>query len=172
MTSQEFRDALLIKSPRFALSNEPLFKALANKGETKGQFSQFGPQYELYIYAFFIGLHINSRIELPPRNQTTDFVKMNMWKRGSILNFLLFIVFSRSEEIGFEWAELEHMNEKGLEEVIKKIITFIEEYANGGLIYLKSKYDQDELSNSQYLFIDLLDDIVEEFCTEKIVPTI
>jgi len=163
MTSQEFKDAILIKSPRFALSHEPLFKALANKGESKGQFSQFGPQYELYIYAFFIGLHVNSRVELPPRTQTTDFVKMNMWKRGNIINYLLFIVFSNSDEIGFKWAELEQMSEKQLDEVIKKIITFIEEYANGGLIYLKNKYDQDELSNSQYLFIDLLDDIVEEF---------
>lgn len=163
MTSQEFKDAILIKSPRFALSHEPLFKALANKGESKGQFSQFGPQYELYIYAFFIGLHVNSRIELPPRTQTTDFVKMNMWKRGNILNYLLFIVFSNSDEIGFEWDELEQMSEKQLEDVIKKIITFIEEYANGGLIYLKAKYDQDLLSNSQYLFIDLLDEIVEEF---------
>jgi hypothetical protein len=163
MTSQEFKDAILIKSPRFALSHEPLFKALANKGESKGQFSQFGPQYELYIYAFFIGLHVNSRVELPPRTQTTDFVKMNMWKRGNIINYLLFIIFSNSDEIGFEWDELEQMSEKQLDEVIKKIITFIEEYANGGLIYLKNKYDQDELSNSQYLFIDLLDEIVEEF---------
>ncbi|WP_285056638.1 AlbA family DNA-binding domain-containing protein [Pedobacter ginsengisoli] len=163
MTSQEFKDAILIKSPRFALSHEPLFKALANKGDSKGQFSQFGPQYELYIYAFFIGLHVNSRVELPPRTQTTDFVKMNMWKRGNIINYLLFVVFSNSDEIGFEWDELEQMSEKQLDEVIKKIITFIEEYANGGLIYLKNKYDQDELSNSQYLFIDLLDDIVEEF---------
>jgi Holliday junction resolvase len=86
-----------------------------------------------------------------------------MWKRGNIINYLLFIVFSNSDEIGFEWHELEHMSEKQLEEVIKSVITFIEEYANGGLIYLKNKYDQDELSNSQYLFIDLLDEIVEEF---------
>lgn len=163
MTSQEFKDAILIKSPRFALSHEPLFKALANKGESKGQFSQFGPQYELYIYAFFIGIHTNSRVELPPRTQTTDFVKMNMWKRGNIINYLLFIVFSKSDEIAFDWSELEHMSEKQLEEIIKKIIIFIEEYANGGLIYLKNKYDQDELSNSQYLFIDLLNDIVQEF---------
>ncbi|WP_447767573.1 hypothetical protein [Sphingobacterium faecium] len=162
MTSQEFKDAILIKSPRFALLHEPLFKALANKGKTKGQFSQFGPQYELYIYAFYIGLHINSRRSLPDRDRTTDFVKMNMWKRGQIINFILFTVFSRSEEIGFDWAELEHMDEKSLEEVIRNIIVFIEEYANGGLFFLKEKYDNDELSNSQYLFMDLLEEVVKK----------
>lgn len=163
MTSQEFKDAILIKSPRFAIIHEPLFKALANKGKTKGQFTQFGPQYELYIYAFYIGLHIGSRRELPPRDRTTDFVKMNMWKRGQIINFILFTVFSFSDEIGFDWADLEHMNDKELEDIISKIITYIEEYANGGLYFLKEKYDNDELSSSQYLFMDLLEEVVSPY---------
>ena len=162
MTSQDFKAAILSKSPHFANSNQKIFDALANKQQRSGQFSQFGALYELFIYSFFIGIHINSKIELPERKHTSEFAKIGAWKRESpIINFILFIVFSRSEEIGFDWNQLEHMSEKEIEIVLKEIVTFIEEYAHGGLNYLKNKYDNDELDNSQYLFIDVLDEVVE-----------
>lgn len=164
MTSQEFKSALLTKSPHYALSNQKVFDALANKLQRSGQYSQFGALYELYIYGFFIGMHINSRIELPERKYTTDFAKMGAWKReSSIINFILLMVFSRSEEVGFDWNELEQMDEKELEDVLKMIVTFIEEYAHGGLCYLKERYENDDLEDSQYLFIDLLTEITEQY---------
>ena len=39
--------------------------------------------------------------------------------------------------------------------IFSKIITFIEEYANGGLEYLHSLMEKGELQNSHYMFIDL-----------------
>jgi hypothetical protein len=54
------------------------------------------------------------------------------------------------------------MSEKEIEDVLKNIVTFLEEYAHGGLNYLKNKYDSDDLDNSQYLFIDVLDDVIEK----------
>jgi hypothetical protein len=48
------------------------------------------------------------------------------------------------------------MDEKELAEVVRKIIVFIEEYAYGGLDYIKNIFDKGELDNSQYLFVDLL----------------
>jgi len=163
MNSQDFKAAILAKSPHFALSNQKIFDVLANKNQRSGQFSQFGPLYELFIYSFFIGIHIKSRIELPARKYTTEFAKIGAWKRESpIINFILFIVFSHSDEIGFEWNKLEHMTERELDDVLKDIVTFIEEYAHGGLNYLKNKYDNDELDNSQYLFIDVLDEVIEK----------
>lgn len=163
MTSQDFKAAILAKSPHFANSNQKVFDALANKLQRSGQFSQFGALYELFIYSFFIGIHINSKIQLPERKHTSEFAKIGAWKRESpIINFILFIVFSRSEEIGFDWNELENMSEKEIDEALKNIVTFIEEYAHGGLNYLKNKYDSDELDNSQYLFIDLLDEVIEK----------
>lgn len=163
MNSQDFKAAILSKSPHFALSNNKIFEVLANKNQRSGEFSQFGPLYELFIYSFFIGIHIKSRIELPARKFTTDFAKIGAWKRESpIINFILFIVFSHSDEIGFDWNKLEHLNEKELDEVLKNIVTFIEEYAHGGLNYLKNRYDSDELNDSQYLFIDLLDEVIEK----------
>lgn len=161
MTSSEFRELILKKTPKYSVSVEYLFEKLANK-QGKGEFSQFGPLYELYIYAFYIGLKIGSRIELASGSNAKKFVEIAGWKSSSpLIDFLLFTIFSRSEEIGFDWNELEDMDEKEIGEVVRKIIVFIEEYAYGGLIYLKNRFDNDELDNSQYLFVDILTELAD-----------
>lgn len=162
MTSSEFRDMILIKAPKYSVSLEHLFEKLANK-QGKGEFSQFGPLYELYVYAFFLGLKIGSRIELASGSNAKKFVEIAGWKSSSpLIDFLLMTIFSRSDEIGFDWNELEDMEEKELAEVVRKIITFIEEYAYGGLDYIKNKFDNGQLDNSQYLFVDLLSEVVDQ----------
>ncbi|MFO7826403.1 MAG: hypothetical protein R6V72_20875 [Cyclobacterium sp.] len=159
MTSSEFREMILKKTPKYSVSVEYLFDKLANK-RGKGEFSQFGPLYELYVYAFYLGLKIDSRIELASGSNAKKFVEIAGWKSASpLIDFLLLTIFSRSEEIGFDWNELEDMEEKELAEVVRKIVTFIEEYAYGGLDYLKNKFDKGELDNSQYLFVDLLSEL-------------
>ena len=65
------------------------------------------------------------------------------------------IVFTRSEELDFDWNDLEDMEDSELNNIISKIITFFEEYANGGLEYLHDLLDKGELENSHYMFIDL-----------------
>ena len=162
MRSSEFRDMILKKTPRYSLSVEILFEKLANK-QGKGEFSQFGPLYELYVYAFFVGLRIKSRIELPSGSNAKKFVEIAGWKSSSpLIDFLLLTIMSRSEEIGFDWNELEEMEKNDLEVVVKKIITFIEEYAYGGLDYLKSKLEDEEFDNSQDLFLDLIKKVTLE----------
>lgn len=161
MTSSEFRDMILRRTPRYSTSVEYLFEKLANK-QGKGEYSQFGPLYELYVYAFFLGLKIDRKIELVTGNNAKKFVEIAGWKSSSpLIDFLLLTIFSRSDEIGFNWNDLEDMDEKELTEVVRKIITFIEEYAYGGLDYIKNKYDNGELDNSQYLFVDLLSEVVQ-----------
>lgn len=160
MTSDEFRDMILKKTPKYSVSVEYLFEKLANK-QGKGEFSQFGPLYELYVYAFYLGLKIDSRIELASGSNAKKFVEIAGWKQASpLIDFLLLTIFSRSEEIGFDWNDLEDMEEKELAETVRKIITFIEEYAYGGLEYLKTKFDNGDLDNSQYLFVDLMNEVV------------
>lgn len=156
MTSQEFKASILIKRPRYANSRIPLIEVLANKGSRTSEYSQFGPIYELYIYAFMLGIKKNLKLPLPPRDLTTDFMEIGKWKRdSSLVDFLLMIIFTKSEEIGFDWNDLEEMDDAELNQVISKIITFIEEYANGGLEYLHGLLDRGELENSHYMFIDL-----------------
>lgn len=156
MTSQEFKSSLLVKSPHYANSRIPIIEILANKGNKTSEYSQFGPIYELYIYAFMLGLKNNLRLPLPDRKLTTEFAKISTWKRdSSLVDFLMMIVFTRSEELGFCWNEMEDMQDAELNNVISKIITFIEEYANGGLKYLHDLSDNGQLKIGDFMFIDL-----------------
>lgn len=157
MNAQEFRAQILLKKPRYAKSRIPVLEAFANKGQSKSEYSQFGPIYELYIYAFMLGLKKGLKLPLPPRNLTQDFVEIAKWKRdSSLVDFLLMVIFSHSDEIGFDWNELEELDEKELNGKINDIIEFIESYANGGLEFLQQEFESDRLLNSPYLFVDIL----------------
>ena len=156
MNSQEFKANILVKRPRYAQSRIPLFESLAEKNSRSSEYSQFGPLYELYIYAMMVGIKNKTRLPLPPRNQTKDFVEIGKWKRDSALvDFLFMVIFSKSEEIGFDWNELEDLSEKELNEKISDIITFIEEYANGGLHYLEELKEKGKLEISDTMFMDM-----------------
>jgi hypothetical protein len=160
MNAQEFRAQILLKKPRYAKSRIPVLEAFANKGQSKSEYSQFGPIYELYIYAFTLGLKRGLKLPLPPRNLTQDFVEIAKWKRdSSLVDFLFMIIFSHSEEIGFDWNDLEDLDEKDLNAKINDIIEFIESYANGGLEFLQQEFEANNLLNSPYLFVDLMDEI-------------
>jgi hypothetical protein len=157
MDSQDFRTALLLKRPRYAKSRIPVLDTFSNKGNKKSEYNQFGPYYELYIYAFTLGLKRKAFLPLPPRNMTADFIEIGKWKRDSkLVDFLLMIIFTHSEEIGFNWNELEDMEEVQLNETISNIISFIEGYANGGLEFIQKEWENDNLLNSHYLFVDLM----------------
>jgi hypothetical protein len=159
MNDQEFKSLILSKRPRYAKSKIPVIEAFANKGQTKSEYSQFGPIYELYIYAFRLGLKKGLKHPLPTRNLTQDFVEIGKWKRdSSLVDFLLMVIFSHAEEIGFVWNELEDMDEKEINKVISGIIDFIESYANGGLEYLQEEWEKGSLINSSYLFVDLMNE--------------
>jgi|GEM_PF-1145793 len=157
MNSQDFRAQILLKRPRYAKSRIALIEIFANKGQSKSEYAQFGPVYELFIYAFVIGLKQKSFLPLPGNNLTKDFVEIGKWKGGgALVDFLLMIVLTHIDELGFTWNELEEMEGRDLDKAIGEIISFLEGYANGGLEFLQSQYDENQLLNSPYLFIDLL----------------
>lgn len=156
MTAQEFKSTITTKRPRYANSRIPLLEAFSEKGSRNADYSRFGPIYELYIYAMMLGIKRKTRLPLPPRNLTSDFLELGKWKRdSSLVDFLLMIVFTQTEDLSFGWNELEDMEEEQLNKVISEVITLIEEYANGGLEYLESLWEKGELDSSHYLFIDL-----------------
>lgn len=156
MTSQEFKSNITTKRPRYANSRIPLLEAFSEKGSRNADFSRFGPIYELYIYAMMLGIKNNTRLPLPPRNLTSDFLELGKWKRdSSLVDFLLMVIFTQTEDLSFDWNELEDMEEEQLNKVVGEVITLIEEYANGGLEYLESLWQKGELDNSHYMFIDL-----------------
>jgi hypothetical protein len=161
MNSQEFKSNILIKRPRYANSRIPIIEILANKGSRHSDYSQFGPIYELYIYAFMLGIKKSLRLPLPPRELTSDFLEIGKWKRDSALvDFILMLIFTKNDEIGFDWNNLEDVEESSINNITSAVINFIEEYANGGLEYIQALWENGELQNSHYMFIDLYKNLV------------
>ncbi len=156
MNSQEFRNNLLLKRPRYAVSRIPVLDAFSEKGSKSSDYSRFGPYYEIYIYAMMLGIKNKQRLPLPPRDLTNDFVEMGKWKRdSSLIDFLLMVIFTQTNDLQLDWNELEDMEDNQLKEVISSVVTLIEEYANGGLEYLEKLWEKGELDSSHYMFIDL-----------------
>ena len=157
MNSQEFKSKLLSKRPRYANSRIPLLEALANKGARSSEYSQFGPIYELYIYAMMLGIKRKSRLPFARDSRlSSDFLEIGKWKRdSSLVDFLLMVIFTQTDDLDIDWNELEDMEVDQLNKVISKVVTHIEEYANGGLEYLEKLWEKGELDSSHYMFIDL-----------------
>jgi hypothetical protein len=156
MNSQEFRNNLLLKRPRYAVSRIPVLDAFSEKGSKSSDYSRFGPYYEIYIYAMMLGIKNKRRLPLPPRDLTKDFIEMGKWKRdSSLIDFLLMVIFTQTDDLQLDWNELEDMENDQLSKIISNIVTLIEEYANGGLEYLEKLWEKGELDTSHYMFIDL-----------------
>ncbi|MDB2385580.1 hypothetical protein N9V96_03835 [Polaribacter sp.] len=156
MNSQEFRNNLLLKRPRYAVSRIPVLDAFSEKGSKSSDYSRFGPYYEIYIYAMMLGIKNKQRLSLPPRDLTKDFIEMGKWKRdSSLIDFLLMVIFTQTDDLQIDWNELEDLEDDQLNKVISSVVTLIEEYANGGLEYLEKLWEKGELDTSHYMFIDL-----------------
>lgn len=156
MNSQEFRNNLLLKRPRYAVSRIPVLDAFSEKGSKSSDYSRFGPYYEIYIYGMMLGIKNKQRLPLPPRDLTKDFIEMGKWKRdSSLIDFLLMVIFTQTNDLQLDWNELEDMETDQLNKVISSVVTIIEEYANGGLEYLEKLWGKGELDSSHYMFIDL-----------------
>ncbi len=156
MNSQEFRNNLLLKRPRYAVSRIPVLDAFSEKGSKSTDYSRFGPYYEIYIYAMMLGIKNKQRLPLPPRDLTKDFIEMGKWKRdSSLIDFLLMVIFTQTNDLQLDWNELEDMENDQLNNVISSVVTLIEEYANGGLEYLEKLWEKGDLDSSHYMFIDL-----------------
>jgi len=163
MNSREFRDAIYIKRPRYQGSKREVLDILAKKGGRKGEFLLFGPFYEIYMYAFFIGYNRKERLPLKDGSSKEKFIKIGDWKPQGIVDYLFMLIFLDKEIIKYEWEELEELDEDKIDEVISNIITAIEEYANAGLSYLseKIKTDKNEFTDP-FVFVNILNEVVDK----------
>ncbi len=163
MDSQELKSRIFSKRPRYANIYKELIASLANKGNQKTEYIQFGPIYQIYIYAFYIGFHRNETIALPSRESTTDFLEIGKWKPDSLVSFILMTILSNAENLNISsWNELEDMEEQDIDSFVRKIISTVEEYANAGFSHLQAQFEEDRNRfNETYVFADILKDLVE-----------
>lgn len=163
MNSKEFRDRIYIKRPRYQSSKREVMDLLAKKGGNKGEFLLFGPYYEIYMYAFFIGYNRNERLPLSDSSKKETFRDFGLWKPQGIVDYILMLLFSDKEIIKYEWDELEDLDEEKIDDVISKIITAIEEYANAGLSYLSEKISTDKNEfTDPFVFVNILNEVIDK----------
>lgn len=141
------------KIPKYSEVHKDLFTSLSQKfgaeGEKKINLGKhFSTNYELYMYAFFLGLYNDEFSPIPNGEKKTDFSHaIQFW--GSKSNALrkdftnlqenIFIALVAKSELDILALE---KGEKEEDEIVKQLIHTMESYTNGGLILIKEKIDE------------------------------
>lgn len=142
------------KSPKYDIVfRESLFDKLTKKGggseqskEDRGK--QFANNYELYIYAFFLGLYNKEFSPISTESKKVDFSHaIQFW--GSKTNVLgrkdftkiqenMFIALLAKTDIDLVALEKGELSEN---DAVKALIQTMESYTNGGLILIREKLE-------------------------------
>lgn len=146
-----------------------LSEPLTNFGQSKNKYSSFAAFYELYLYAFVIGLHGNKRANL----KTLDtFNAIEEWRSdkkdifSKLLMALLSIESVRKEaEFDFLSLEMEDLDESELKKRVNNLIRIIEEYANGGFEMIYERYNSSPEYFEDYMGLKLFfDETIQNSC--------
>ena len=143
------------KIPKYDLQyRELLFDKLTRKGggseqsrEDRGK--QFSNNYELYIYAFFLGLYYDEFCPISEKSKKVDFKhaiqfwgsKANRLDRKDFTNlqenmFVALIAKTNIDLVALEKGELLE------DDAVNLLIKTMESYTNGGLILIKEKLEE------------------------------
>jgi hypothetical protein len=140
--------------PKYSEVHTYLFNSLSQKfgaeGEKKINLGKhFSTNYELYMYAFFLGLYNEEFNPIPDNEKKTDFrhhiqhwgSKTTISTRNDFTNLQenIFIALVGKTEIDFIALEKGDIKE---EDVVKSLIQTMESYTNGGLILIKEKIEE------------------------------
>lgn len=132
---------------------ETLFDKLTRKGggserarEDRGK--EFANNYELYMYAFFLGLYNDENSPIPEGNKKVDFShaiqfwgsKGNRYDRKDFTNLQEYMFMALVAKTDIDLIALEK-GETDEDSVIKQLIQTMESYTNGGLTLIKEKLE-------------------------------
>jgi hypothetical protein len=144
--------------PKYSEQHKDLFTSLSQKygaeGEKKVSLGKhFSTNYELYMYAFFLGLYNDEFIPIPDGEKKTDFSHhIQYWgsktttsvrKDFTSLQEYMFTALIAKSDVDLLALEKGEITE---DEVIKDLIKTMEAYTNGGLVLIKEKVEE----NSNY----------------------
>ena len=137
--------------PKYSEVHKDLFKSLSKKfgaeGEKKVNLGKhFSTNYELYTYAFFLGLYNDEYEPISPAEKKTDFshhiqhwgskTTISIRKDFKNLQENIFIALLAKTDIDLVALE---KGELGEDEAVRMLITTMESYTNGGLILIREK---------------------------------
>lgn len=116
----------------------------------------FSTRYEMYIYAALLGLKKNYKIPIAYGTDKSKFIEMRSWQPQDITDYVIMSVLAKS---GFDFNELENLEEEKVEKKITELRGLLEDYANGGFDIIRAKKEADPsyFLQNENCFIDLLD---------------
>lgn len=142
-------DAFLKKEPRFPSEFEYLFYKFCRKGggsedERLDKAKVFRNNYELYMYAFFVGLKKNLSIKFVNRSKQVS--KENVWNIGNwkpreLRDHLVACVLA---EANTPLREYDLMSEAEINTKSVELRLTLEEYVYGGLSIIDRQYKEDK----------------------------
>lgn len=116
----------------------------------------FSNAYEVYIYAYFLGLYTSNKFDLTDDDKLKTFWEMENWKPIELVDSIITCAIATSD---FDMLNIENGNEQFISSQIKILKREIESYANGGLAYLTKEFEEDpELLEDDTYFISLLNE--------------
>ena len=142
------------KIPKYSEVHKDLFTSLSQKfgaeGEKKINLGKhFSTNYELYTYAFFLGLYNNEYSPIPDTEKKTDFShhiqhwgsKTTISARKDFTNLQenMFIALIAKTDINLIDLEKGEIDE---DQAVKLILKTMESFTNGGLILIKEKLEE------------------------------
>ena len=144
--------------PNYNIEYTAIFEKLANKGnegsDNEGRAIEtgknFATQYELFIYAFFLGLYANAQQESTAKvnfgHKISEWGKKKLKSgRESFLEIQNFMFISLITKSDVNFIELEHSSDENeIKKAVSKLIDLMESYANGGLQLIKEKLELNE----------------------------
>jgi len=118
------------------------------------QAKSFSNVYELYMYSFFVGLYKNERYDLTDEDKLSGFWEVENWRPLELVESLLTCAIAESD---FDMIAIEDGDDEFISKQVRLVKREIEAYANGGLRYIKSDFDDDpELMEDDTYFLKLL----------------
>jgi hypothetical protein len=147
------------KIPKYSEVHTDLFNSLSQKfgaeGERKVNLGKhFSTNYELYIFAFYLGLYNEEYIPIGDKERRLDFSHhIQYWgskstsvrKDFTIIQEYIFMSLVAKTDIDLIALDKGELSE---EEAIKMLINALEAYANGGLTMIREKIEK----NPNYFF--------------------
>ena len=156
------------KIPQYSTNFKDIFRKFAEKygaeGDKKTSLGKrFSTHYELYTYAFFLGLYNDELLTISEDVKKVDFSyhiqswgnkKTPLRKDFSILQEYIFAALIAKTEIDFLALDKGIITEN---EAVKQLINTMESYTHGGLTLIKEKYeDNSNYFLNQEAFLDMI----------------
>lgn len=142
-------EKLEIKEPRFHKKYQYLFEKYARKWggseeERLDRAKTFRNNYELYMYAFFLGVRQKSKVPFSNRSHDTsnqNVMNIKSWKPFELQKHLIACVIA---EAGIPLREYDTMDEKAIDAKSTQLRGIVEEYANGGFSIIHEQFNEDK----------------------------